>query len=89
MSGPSVSAVIRLLDEDPGGWGTPANGCASMQHPAGFVIGWEPYAAVNGWGLGWFSCWRLNRALSRRRAWLVERYLAEKADSDLARLLSD
>jgi hypothetical protein len=84
--GPSIVPVIRLLDEDPFSW-TNVEGKTAHSTLGTWFIYLNGYVQVNGFTLGWFDAWRFNRAVSRHRCAHIDRYLAQKADADLQRLL--
>ena len=85
---PSIRAVVRLLDEDPHGWVCMEN--AEIHHELFRLYRFtDGRWAVNGFRCGLLGSWRIAWALGRRRDALVDLYLSRKADTDLARLLSD
>lgn len=83
----NVSAVCRLLVEDPEGWTTPevaynTGNYTYLDHDGVWIRlairNFNGEVQVQGVPVGWFGSWRIRRAMAKRLAVRVDAYLNRK-----------
>lgn len=79
-----LSAVVRLLDEDPDGWYVCDDHLIHKAVVYKIRFGSGGPEAISGFVLGWWGRFVLRRAIWRRQALLVDQYLAQRSADRLA-----